>query len=73
MTRGDYQRDMNAARVATRGATREAARLQFIGFKIVKDLDRSARQVRKKGAPYFSRRIRLEVSFRPPPISCTSL
>lgn len=37
---GNYGQDMNEARVAARGATLEAARLDFIGFRIVKDLDR---------------------------------
>lgn len=37
---GNYGQDMNEARVAARGATREAARLDFIGFRIVKELDR---------------------------------
>lgn len=73
VTRGDYERDVNAVRGPAQRATRQTVRLDFIGFRIVQDLDRSARQVRKAGAPYFSRRIRLEVSFRPPPISCTSL
>jgi formylglycine-generating enzyme required for sulfatase activity len=37
---GNYGQDMNEARVAARGATRETARLDFIGFRIVKELDR---------------------------------
>ncbi|MDZ4086800.1 MAG: formylglycine-generating enzyme family protein [Tabrizicola sp.] len=37
---GNYGQDMNVARVAARGATLEAARLDFIGFRIVKELDR---------------------------------
>lgn len=36
---GNYGQDMNEARVAARGATFETARLDFIGFRIVKELD----------------------------------
>lgn len=37
---GNYGQDMNEARVAARGATRQTARLDFVGFRIVKELDR---------------------------------
>jgi formylglycine-generating enzyme required for sulfatase activity len=36
---GNYGQDMNEARVAARGPMREHTRLDFIGFRIVKELD----------------------------------